>query len=203
MGDYASAEPLFRESLALRRKLLKPDDLIVVRAEHNLARLLTLAGKLTEAAPLIDHAEVVRRAKLPADHPDLARTVMLRADWLRRNGDLAHSRELVGGLESAHLHLPPLAEAQQLELAGRLAEASGDKAQALSDFEQAYTGMRTKRGADHPLTAEFGLYYADALFAAQRADEANKLVLILQPIVESAYVEQSPQRRLLNQLRHY
>jgi eukaryotic-like serine/threonine-protein kinase len=203
MGDYANAEPLYRESLALRRKLLTPDNLTVIRAEHNLGRLLTLSDKLSEAMPLIEHAESIRKSRLPADDPDLTRTQMLRAEWLRRSGDLQQSRVLAESLALHAERLPPLANAQRLQLLGRLAVARGDNAQAFADFEQAYMLMNAKRGATHPLSAAFGLDYASALISSNRADDAHRVLGQIAPIIQAAYVDRSPQRRQLDLLRKH
>ncbi|HEX6832377.1 MAG TPA: serine/threonine-protein kinase [Rudaea sp.] len=196
MGDYAQAEPLFRESLAVRRKALSADDLIVVRAEHNLARLLTSEGKLAEAKPLIDHALAVRDQRLPEDNPDRARSRMLQAEWLRRSGEPERSRAIVDAL-AAFPRLPPLAQAQRWRLSGWLAQARGDHAQALSDFENAQAAIEKVHGPTHPVTVEFAIDHAAALLALGRNDEGRNLLRRIRPVVEAAFYERSPQRQRL------
>src|SRR5262249_24087245 len=51
-GRVVEAEKLFRESLAMRRKLLNPEDPDVAESLNNLAVSLVNQGKLAEAEPL-------------------------------------------------------------------------------------------------------------------------------------------------------
>jgi tetratricopeptide (TPR) repeat protein len=74
-GEYAKAEPLLREGLAIRSEVYGPQHPETARSLHDLGVLGYDQGWYTEAARLIEHALETRSSVLPADHPDLARNL--------------------------------------------------------------------------------------------------------------------------------
>jgi CHAT domain-containing protein/tetratricopeptide (TPR) repeat protein len=68
MGDYAAAEPLFREALEVRRKALGADQPEYGVTLHNLANLFVKMGDYAAAEPLFCEALEVFRKALGADH---------------------------------------------------------------------------------------------------------------------------------------
>jgi serine/threonine-protein kinase len=200
MGDYAQAEPLFRQSLALRQKLYTADNPSVARAEHNLARVLTEEGKLDAAKPLLDRVLSIRIAKFGADHPDTVRSQLLLAEWLLRSNALDQAQATMDALAKSHARLTPVMTAQRWQLQGRVARARGDNAMALDDFRQAHAAMVTGWGETHPLTAAMALDYVGALRNRGRNEEAHVLLERIRPIIETAFVAKSPMRRQLDSL---
>jgi eukaryotic-like serine/threonine-protein kinase len=200
MGDYAQAEPLFRQSLALRQKIYGADDPNVARAENNLALLLLLQDKLEAAKPYLDHSRSVRMAKLGANHPDTARSQIWLADWSRRKNDLGAAQAVLDTLAKSNARFTPLMTAQRWQLMGRIARARGDVAAALEDFSQAQATMAKGWGQTHPLTASMALDYIGTLRAAGEPDQANAELERIRPIVEAAFVPDSPMRQQLSAL---
>ena len=68
-GKYAEAEPLFRQALAIRRKLLGEDHPDTAQSYNNVAGNLNAQGKYAEAEPLFRQALATRRKLLGEDHP--------------------------------------------------------------------------------------------------------------------------------------
>jgi len=58
-GDYAGAEPLLRQALAIREKALGPDHPDVANSLNNLAGLLETTGDYAGAEPLLRRALAV------------------------------------------------------------------------------------------------------------------------------------------------
>jgi tetratricopeptide (TPR) repeat protein len=98
-GDYAAAEPLYREALAMRRKLLGDEHPDVARSLDNLATLLREKGDYAAAEPLYREALEIRRAKLPVGHPD---TIAAEAGLGRTLAKLGRYAEAEGFLQDAY-----------------------------------------------------------------------------------------------------
>jgi serine/threonine protein kinase/Tfp pilus assembly protein PilF len=69
---YDRAEPLFRQSLAMREELLPASDLAVAESLHSLGELLLAQNHTEEAESLIRRALATVEATRGPDHPDLA-----------------------------------------------------------------------------------------------------------------------------------
>ena len=80
------AEPMFRESLAIRREVLGDDHPNVARSLSNLAGLLAGRGDRKAAEPLLREALAIRRKRLGQDHPDVAISLNKLAGTLRADG---------------------------------------------------------------------------------------------------------------------
>lgn len=74
-GQYAQALPLERQALALRERVLGPNDLLVGESLHNLAMLYDNTGEYAKAEPLNLRALAIRETLLGPDHPDVAKTL--------------------------------------------------------------------------------------------------------------------------------
>jgi len=74
-GDYASAEPLYREALETRRALGASGALDAARTAHHLASTLQRLGRFDESVGMYEESLAVRRATLGPDHPDVANTL--------------------------------------------------------------------------------------------------------------------------------
>ena len=66
---YAEAEPLYRQSLAIKEKELGPDHPSIATALNNLASLLQDQGKYGEADPLYRRALAIAEKTLGDNHP--------------------------------------------------------------------------------------------------------------------------------------
>ena len=94
MGNYASAEALYRRALQIRKRVLghgHPDTLASVT---NLALLLDRKRDVKEAEQLYRWVLEVRARTLGREHPDTLDKVILLAMFLWANGDLAGAESL-------------------------------------------------------------------------------------------------------------
>ena len=69
-GRLDDAEPLYRESLEIRRKALGPEHPDVGASLNNLAVLLFNTGRLQEAEPVLCECIEIQRKALGEEHPD-------------------------------------------------------------------------------------------------------------------------------------
>ena len=77
-GKFSEAEPLYREAIAIFKKVLGPDHPSVATLLNNLALLLWQQGKEMEANELGKEALVIWIRALGPDHPD---TMQAQKDW--------------------------------------------------------------------------------------------------------------------------
>jgi tetratricopeptide (TPR) repeat protein len=66
-GKYARAEPLFRQTLELRRRVLGPEDRDTLDAAANLALAYQAQGKFAASEPLAREVVEIDRQKRPDD----------------------------------------------------------------------------------------------------------------------------------------
>jgi tetratricopeptide (TPR) repeat protein len=71
-GDMTRAEPLMRESLAMRRRLLPATDPLLAVGLNNLAYLVWRKGQLDEAEAMYREALAIDRKAFGNDHPEIA-----------------------------------------------------------------------------------------------------------------------------------
>ena len=71
-GDYAGAEQLARQALALAERAFGPEHPATAVSLNNLANVLQAQGRYGEAEPLHRRALAIREKALGAEHPDTA-----------------------------------------------------------------------------------------------------------------------------------
>jgi tetratricopeptide (TPR) repeat protein len=94
-GNVTKAEPLLRESLALRRQLLGSEDKDVAVTLIELARVLNDTGRSSEAEPLIRESLAIRRKVFGEEHRETAVSKSELGRLLMRRGDLAGAEPLL------------------------------------------------------------------------------------------------------------
>ena len=72
-GQYAEAEPLYRQALAINQKALGEEHPAYATDLSNLAFVLQATGQYAEAEPLYHQALEIVRASLGDDHPNTRR----------------------------------------------------------------------------------------------------------------------------------
>ena len=75
MGDFAAAEPLFREALTLRRKLTGKKSPEVAQSIEGLALNLFDQGNYEDSVTLMREAVAIQRKLHDGPHPDLAEAI--------------------------------------------------------------------------------------------------------------------------------
>ena len=93
-GDYAAAEPLYRQALALHRKLLGDEHPHVATSLNNLAGLFKDKGDYAAGEPLLREALALRRKLLGDEHPEVATSLNNLASLLGDKGDYAAAEPL-------------------------------------------------------------------------------------------------------------
>jgi tetratricopeptide (TPR) repeat protein len=200
-GDLAAAEPLFRRSLAIRTAAYAADHPAVARARHNLGRLLVHDHRLDEGEALLRAAFEVRLKAFGATHGEtlgshlmLGETAWLRGDLLQAREQLAAAEAAAAGIETVF----PTQRAALLRLRARLAEAGGDLAAAIADWQAAEAALASALPDEHPLRAEYALERYARQPAAQR-DPAE--LARIAAILRSALAAQAPALALLDRVQ--
>ena len=176
IGD-PGAEALYRESLAIRRSLLAPDDLSVARAEHNLARWLLRANRRAEGGPLLDSSSATRRAKLPPTHNEAADANILRAEWHIAAGQVDAAKALLAGLATQEAGLSPTRRAYLRRAQALLAHARGEGAAAVDLQRQALQGMLERGNSLNPRLLLLQVELAELQAANGQAAAARQTLL--------------------------
>ncbi|ANB16660.1 serine/threonine-protein kinase [Dokdonella koreensis] len=197
MGDYAAAEPLFRQSLVQRRQSLAPDSAPVLRAEYNLARLLLRRGDLAESRGLIDHVQAGYLARYGADDTNTAKARLLDVEWQVRRGDFAAAHERQPAIAAAATAADPYLRARAASVVAEIARHGGDAATEIAQRRAALDALAARLGAAHPLVAELAIRLAAAQADAGQAAAAQALVHDHAAIVEQAFAAGAPVRALL------
>jgi serine/threonine protein kinase/tetratricopeptide (TPR) repeat protein len=94
LGEYANSELMHRQSLALRQKLPRGDDVDVADSLNHLADSLWRQGKLAEAENVQSEALRMRRELLGPEHLDLAESLDGMANVVWRLGKLNEAETL-------------------------------------------------------------------------------------------------------------
>ena len=94
MGYYAKAEPLFKEALGIRQKVLGREHSVTSGSLNNLAALYEDMGDYGRAEPLYREALEIRQKVLGREHPFTAISLNNLALLYTKEGDLAKAEPL-------------------------------------------------------------------------------------------------------------
>ena len=97
MGGYAKAEPLLKEALETRQKVLGPEHPDTVRSLNSLAEIYQAMGEYAKAEPLLQEALRIRQKFLGPEDPDAVASVDNLAVLYRAMGDVCQSRTALPG----------------------------------------------------------------------------------------------------------
>jgi serine/threonine-protein kinase len=158
LGLYDLAEPLLREALSVRRRVLGNEHPAVAQSLNNLGVVLRQRGDYDGAEPLFNEALGMRRRHHQnADHPDLAESLNNLALLHQENGRYPVAEKL---LREAIAIQRAAAGGSGAELAslqanlGILLTEVGDWAGAEPPFREALQLRREALGEDHALVAD-------------------------------------------------
>jgi CHAT domain-containing protein/tetratricopeptide (TPR) repeat protein len=90
-GQYARAEPLYKESLSIREQVSGPDSREVAICLNNLGELYRQMGRYGEAEPVLLRCLRIKETLLGPDHPNVALTLNNLADLYRDWGRYAEA----------------------------------------------------------------------------------------------------------------
>ena len=200
-GDWAQAERLYRESLAMRRGLLPEGHPGIATPLHNLARLQLAQLDAAAAVATAREALALRAGALAADHPLRLRSALLLAEALAAAGERDAATQALAEAEArlapAQLDDAALALQQQLARAA-LASASGDPAGHVAALESALAAQSRALAPSHPRSAIVQQRLAQARLAAGDRAAATALVSEAAPILRRALGTDAP---ILHQLQ--
>lgn len=196
-GDNAKAEPLYRESLAIRAAKLPDDDPSVARARHNLGRLLLKNGNLAESKALLTYALRVRETKQGAKHGETAETLLALAEqaWLEKDAVLA--TQLLNRVDDT------LAAGRPTRwLYKRYLEATflGSTDAALPIWADRARYAQAKLGFESIITQRTKLNLAEAELAAGNTDAAQKIVQEIKTPLLAMLAKSAPERARIERL---
>ena len=188
-GEYAEAERLCADALAIREAALAPDHPDLIKSLNNLAVLYMELGRFSEAEPLHLRALAVREKLAGPDDVDVATTLYNLAITCMELGRSAeaesHFRRALAIREKAlgpnhptvNLCLTGLGILSRGE--GRYAEAESLLAGVLATREQAL-------GSDHPDVASSMMHLGDVYADLGRSADAERLYIGALAIWEKA-----------------
>jgi len=167
-GDFAGAEPSYREALAVRRKALDNEHPDVASSLHNLGNLLYAQGHSAEAEPLYQEALSIRRKALGNEHPDVARSLDNLGNLLENRGGYAGAESLYQEAYSIRRKVlgnghPDVA--RSLDNLGNLLCEQGHYAEAEPLYQEALSIRRKALGNGHPDVAASLDNLGDLLYA--------------------------------------
>jgi CHAT domain-containing protein len=156
LGNYAAAQQLFTEALAVREKALGPGSVMVAKTLDNLALLDVSLGDYEEAESIFQRALRIRTTQLGADNPATLSTMSQLGQLYVREGDDVRAEPLLvqaiaSQQKSAAAGDPDFARG--LEVLAQLDDRRRlfDKAGPL--HEEALAIRRRVLGENHPETA--------------------------------------------------
>lgn len=155
-GDYAGAEPWFRQAVALVRLQQPVDTLILSVATNNLAWVLGDLGKLEEAESLQRESLAITLAFYGPDHPHTSTGRQGLGRLLRQRDNLAGAEEqfrLAFAADSARLGIDHPSVGTSLGLLGTTLLAEGRYPEAEIALRRALDIRRRALGPEHPYVA--------------------------------------------------
>jgi tetratricopeptide (TPR) repeat protein len=93
-GKYSEALPLAEKILAIKEKLLSPDDPVVANSLNDLSALYYEQGKDAQAEPLLRRALAIQEKALGPDHPHVAISLNNSATLHYKHGNYAQAEPL-------------------------------------------------------------------------------------------------------------
>ena len=195
-GDYQGAEQALLEALRIYQSGREPDQLDLAIAHHNLAGVYREQGEFAHALEHADRAIAFKRNALGPGSPQLVSSLLERSAALRGRSELAAARIAFKEAESiATQRFDPNDRRHVLVKLerGRLHLATGEKAAANRDLEEAIASLRkqdeTARLAEALCTlAELRASSGDVASARTLLDEAWTLRQKIMPPTHPAVV---------------
>jgi len=178
LGLYEKAEPLERQSLEIRRKLLGERDVDTLASMGKLARLYDFMGRYKEAKELYGRTLQIRRRVLGMDHPGTLAAMSGVAT--------IYGRE-TRWTEALRLHRQVLAARRRvlgddhpdtlwsINTVGWVEMNLGHYDEAEKLFRESFDGMRRVLGEDHPDTLYFMQNLGNIYTHEKRYEEAEKI----------------------------
>jgi CHAT domain-containing protein/Tfp pilus assembly protein PilF len=153
MGDYARAEPLYQQALAIRKTALGENHPGYALSLNNLALMYESMGDYARAEPLLKQALAIDKIALGENHPGYATDLNNLAGLYKSMGDYARAEPLLKqalAIDKTALGENHPGYATDLNNLALLYQSMGDYARADPLFQQALAIRKTALGEDHP-----------------------------------------------------
>ena len=178
MGEYAKVEPLYREALRIRQKVLGPEHRDTAGSLNNLAALYDDMGEYAEAEPLFQEALRIDQKVLGPEHPNTARSLNNLALLYEEMGEYAKAEPLFQ--ETVRIRRKIFGRehpntAISLNNLATLYLTTGEYAKAEPLLQEALRIRQKVLGPEHPDTALSLENLAILYFELGRSDEATAL----------------------------
>ncbi|HSE12567.1 MAG TPA: tetratricopeptide repeat protein [Rudaea sp.] len=176
-ADYAQAEPLLREALAIRRKVLPHDDPALIESLDDLAKLRQNRGEFRAANDLFHEALDAAQRYYGSDTIGTARYL---DDYAANLDDFGRRTEAVAAYRKALAIRQKDLGAEDADVAtsmlnlGTLLDDSRNYAEAVVLLERALAIRRKVFGPDHPLVGFAELALAGDYDSQERLDDAER-----------------------------
>ena len=154
-GRYNDAEPLYLQSLDIRKRQLGNDHLDVAQSLNNLAELYESQGRYNDAEPLYLLSLDIRKRQLGNDHPDVASSLNNLALLYKSQGKYNEAEPLYQqalALYQKHLGNDHPAVAQSFNNLALLYKSQGKYNEAEPLFLHALAMLERLLGTNHPNT---------------------------------------------------
>ena len=177
-GQHAEAEPLFRQALEIRTRLLGPEHPITLASIRNLGSCIDDQGRSAEAEPLYRQAVEGKTRVLGPDHPDTLAGIYNLAACIDDQGRGEEAEPLYRqALEGKTRVLGPdhpntLANLNSL---AACIDGHGRRSEAELLYRRALEGMTRVLGPSHPDTLTAIYHMANCINAQGRSSEAEPL----------------------------
>ena len=188
MGEYVKAEPLYREALRIRQKVLGSEHPSAADSLNNLAGLYQDMGEYAKAEPLYREALRIRQKVLGPEHPNTATSLNNLAMLYRDMGEYAKAEPLYReALRICRKILGPehpdtaimLGNLALLDLdLGRIDEATA-LARQLSAAELTILAKILSFTSEQQRLAYLDIFYPYSLFPFLKGTEADLAVAVL------------------------
>jgi serine/threonine-protein kinase len=199
-GDYAASIKMFQETLD--RAETHENDPHLPTYRQNLGRSLMLAGKLDAAYPYLNR-EIEGGAESLDLNIERGRRLAHLSEWMRRSGRLDAAMRYAdeAGALFAALYAPehPRHGAIARIRAGILRD-QGRNAEAEKELRRAIEILAAGIGKDANATIEAEIQLASLLAARGANDEAQALIVRVEPLLPVRFVETAPARRQFGDL---
>jgi serine/threonine-protein kinase len=177
-GEYAEAEALAREALALDRKFIDAHHPVIAFRLNSLADYQLRGGHYAEAGATIRSALEIQQRALPEGHADFARSWTTLGEVLLRTGDTSRAETYlrraleIRTRERSHntANLPDLATTQSL--LGESLSAQGRYAEAEPLLRESLATLDSRPGAHDARTVDARRRLASLYEAWGRPDRA-------------------------------
>jgi tetratricopeptide (TPR) repeat protein len=154
-GNYAGAETLYRQGLAIERRVLGPEHPSTLVTAGNLAASLDRQGKYAEAETMYREVLVVRRRVLGPEHPSTLMTAGNLANALNAQGKYAEAETLNREVLVVQRRVLGPEHPDTLWTTGTLAislDEQGKHAEAETMYREVLMVQRRVLGPEHPDT---------------------------------------------------